>query len=88
MLGISVETARNVGIGAIVALLVLMLLAAWVVKKVVGKVILVVVLAGLAFGVWTQRNDLERCADSVRTTGLKASCRLFGQDITLGPPVI
>ena len=86
MLAISVETAKNVGIGAIAVLLTLMLVFGWIVKKVVGKVIVVVLLGGLAVGVWTQRNDLERCADQVKISGAKASCHLFGHDFTLTPP--
>jgi hypothetical protein len=86
VLAISVETAKNVGVGAIAALLTLMLVFGWIVKKVVGKLIVVVVLGGLAIGVWTQRNDLERCADQVKISGSAATCHLFGRDVTLTPP--
>jgi hypothetical protein len=86
VLGISVETAKNVGIGAIAVLLTLMLVFGWIVKKVVGKLVVILVLGGLALGVWTQRNDLEHCADQVKISGSTASCHLFGRDFKLTPP--
>ena len=86
MLAISVETAKDVGIGVIAVLLTLMIVFGWIVKKVVGKLLVIVVLGGLAVGVWTQRNDLERCADQVKISGSTASCHLFGRDFKLTPP--
>jgi hypothetical protein len=90
MIAMTVDSAKNVGIAVAVALVVLMLVSAFVVKKVTTKVLTVVILGGLAFGVWTQRSSLEDCASKVKARGLlgdtsDVTCTFLGTDIKVAP---
>ena len=64
MTSMTVESAKNIGIGVAIGLVLLMVLMAWLVKNVTTKLISVLLLAGLAFGVWTQRTSLRWSAAS------------------------
>ena len=66
MTAMTLESAKNIGIAVAVALVALMVVMALVVKNVTAKLISVVILGGLAFGVWTQRSSLQDCADKVK----------------------
>lgn len=81
----SLEFAKNLAIVLVVLLVVLMLTAAWLAKKVVGKIIAVVLLGGLALGVWTERDDLRKCADQVSASTVGTTCTFFGSDIKITP---
>ena len=85
MIAITVEFAKNLAIVIIALLVVAMLVVAWVIKKVVGKVIAIVLLGGLALGVWTQRSDLKKCADDVKLNPAGVTCHFFGSDIHVTP---
>ncbi len=85
MVAISVEFAKNLAIVIVVLLVVLMLTLAWITEKVIGKVVAVVLLGGIALGVWHERSDLERCADQVKANPVGVSCKFFGSDIKITP---
>jgi uncharacterized membrane protein YccC len=92
MMSMTVESAKNIGIGVALGLLVLMVLMAWLVKNVTTKLISVLILAGLAFGVWTQRSSLQDCASKVKaqaaTVGATpdVTCTFLGTDIKVPVP--
>ena len=61
---------------AIVAILVLLVLAVRIIRRLVVRSLVVVVLAALAAGLWSQRVSLADCAE-------KCSCNLFGQVVQI-----
>ena len=86
MTAMTLETAKNIGIAVAVALVALMLVMAVVVKNVTAKLLSVVIIGGMAFGVWTQRSSLEDCADKVRSRTAvndtsQVTCSFLGSDI-------
>jgi hypothetical protein len=88
MLALGLAAAKNLAIIIAIVFVVLMVLSAWVVKKVTTKLIMVVVMAGLALLVWSQRASLEDCAQRVRdrqALGDKSdvTCSFFGTDVNV-----
>ncbi|HEY7628190.1 MAG TPA: hypothetical protein VH761_14035 [Ilumatobacteraceae bacterium] len=86
MTALTVDSAKNLGIVVAAVLVALMLVMAWLVKNVTAKIISVVVIGGLAFGVWTQRTSLQDCAKRVRDRVAvgnteDVTCRFLGTDI-------
>ncbi|HTN79284.1 MAG TPA: hypothetical protein VMK16_06405 [Acidimicrobiales bacterium] len=69
-------TLRNVALGTMAGLAILAFLVAWLVKKVVTKLILVVLLVGAGFAIYNQREELATCATN-------CDCRFFGMEVTL-----
>jgi hypothetical protein len=91
MTAMTVESAKNIGIAVAVGLVALMLVMAFVIKNVTAKLISVVIIGGLAFGVWTQRSSLQDCADKVRAPqgpvgDTSAVCSFLGSDIKVSVP--
>lgn len=89
MSSLSVDSAKNLAIGAVVVFLVMALASAWVVKHAVVKLVSVVLMAGLALGAWTQRTNLERCVDRAAQAvevGADVTCTFFGTDVELPTP--
>ncbi len=97
MFALSLDSAKNVAIVVAVVFVVLSLLSAWLVKNIVMKLILVAVLAGLALGAWTQRQNLADCADkaiaefqtAVQSSGSSSgavTCNFFGTDVEVPAP--
>ncbi|MGZ4679788.1 MAG: hypothetical protein ACXV98_07125 [Ilumatobacteraceae bacterium] len=87
----TVESAKNIGIGVALGLVLLMVLMAWLVKNVATKLISVLLLAGLAFGVWTQRSSLQDCATKVKARAAlgdtaDVTCTFLGSDIKVPVP--
>lgn len=88
MIAMTVDTAKNIGIAAAVALVALMLAMAWVIKNVTAKIITVVIVGGLAFGIWTQRSSLQDCAAKVKERAAlgdtsDVTCSFLGSDINV-----
>ncbi len=91
MTSMTVDAAKNIGIAVALGLVVVMVLMAWLIKNVTVKLISVLIVAGLAFGVWTQRS----LAAGLRQQG-QGSCRLgeherrhvqfMGSDIDVSVP--
>lgn len=82
------DTAKNTALFTVAGAVLLALVAVWLVKQVVTKVLTVVVLLAIAALVWSQRAELTDCADEVQVTmasGLApdTTCMFFGQTITV-----
>jgi hypothetical protein len=90
MTALTVESAKNIGIAVAVALVFLMLVMAVVIKNVTTKLITVLLIGGLAFGVWTQRSSLQKCADKVKASGVlgdtNVTCSFLGSDVKVSVP--
>ena len=90
MIAMTLEQAENIGIAVAVGLVALMVVLALVVKNVTAKIIGIVLIGGLAFGVWTQRSSLQDCADKVKARGVvgdtsDVTCTFLGSDINVPP---
>lgn len=87
MLALSVDSAKNVAIVVVVVFLAFTVLSAWVVKNIVGKIISVVILAGLSATAWSQHSNLQTCVDDAKAavvangTDAHTTCKLFGLTI-------
>jgi high-affinity Fe2+/Pb2+ permease len=86
MIALSLDSAKNLGVGVAIGLIVLAVASAWLIKTVVTKVIVVLLLGGLALGAWSQRSNLEKCADKAKSQveagqSVHVSCKLFGTDV-------
>ena len=91
MTALTVESAKNVAIAVAAILVVFMLAMAWLIKNVTAKIITVVLVGGLAFGVWTQRTSLQDCADRVQErvklgTATDITCTFLGTDVKVSAP--
>lgn len=95
MLAITLSEAKNIAIGLIVVFVVGAIAAAWIMKTIMQKLAVALVLAVLAFAVWTQRVSLQDCADKVKdayefdgvnTTIIDTDCSFFGTTITISDP--
>jgi hypothetical protein len=91
MTAMTVESAKNIGIAVAVGLVALMLVMAFVIKNVTTKLITVLLIGGLAFGVWTQRSSLQDCADRVKARGVAVgssdvTCSFLGSDVKVDVP--
>ena len=88
MTAMTLESAENIGIAVAVGLVALMVVLAFVVKNVTMKLISILLVGGLAFGVWTQRTSLQDCADKVKTRGIavgatEVTCTFLGSEISI-----
>lgn len=94
MTALTVESAKNLGIAVAAILVVFMLAMAWLIKDVTAKIITVLLIGGLAFGVWTQRSSLQDCADRVEaraklgatSTTADITCTFLGTDVKVSVP--
>ena len=89
--GLTLETARNLTIALIVLFVVGGILSAWLVRKLVAKLLLLSLFALLAFAVWSNRASLEDCADTVAAaleggTAADLECSLFGVTVEIPDP--
>lgn len=87
MPALSLESAKDLAIGAVVVFLVLAAMSAWVIKHTITKLLAVVLTAGLALGAWTQRTNLETCAQrAVVAATNSVTCTFFGTSIDVPAP--
>lgn len=95
LLALTLDDAKNIAVGGVVVLVVGAVLAAWVMKTILQKLVAVVVLALFAFAVSTQRTSLQDCADKVRgnfaivdtnVTVTDTDCSFFGVTVTVKDP--
>ena len=91
MIAMTVDSAKSIGVAAAVALIAIMLAMVMLIKKVTGKLIAIVIVGGLAVGVWTQRSSLQDCADKVKARGALgatsgATCSFLGTDVKVSGP--
>ena len=93
MTAMTVDSAKNIGIAVAVVLVMLMLVMTFVIKNVTVKLFTVLILGGLAFGMWTQRSSLEDCATKVKARGVlgvttDVTCTVLGSDIKVAPAAV
>ena len=84
MLALSLDAAKHIAVSVVVVLVALALVSAAAIKSVVAKLITVLLLGGLALGVWTQRSNLVDCAQQVKDRGVADTavrCTLFGTTV-------
>jgi hypothetical protein len=92
VLGLELDTVRNVAILAIAVAAVVVLVGAWLIKALVGKLVVIGLIGGLAVAVWSQRESVQDCADRVGTTLQAgaiddATCTFFGRPVTVPSPL-
>lgn len=86
---LTLETAKNVAIGALVVFAVLAIVVASVIRRVITKLLMIGLLVGLGAAVWTQRASLQDCASQFRSrTGVPSVpsatiCTFFGKSVTV-----
>jgi hypothetical protein len=90
MAAMTLDSAKNIGIAVAVGLIALMFAMAIVIKNITTKLISILLIGGLAFGVWTQRSSLQDCADRVKERGLAVgsadvTCTSLGSDVKISP---
>ena len=72
----------------LVILGVVFLVVARFITKIVTKLLMLAVIGALAFGVWTQREDLDECQRRVRsgelvTDGKPCTCEIASFEVTV-----
>lgn len=89
MFELDLDTAKNLSVGLIGGSVLFMLLVLKFAKSVVTKLLFIVVAVGVGYLGFTQRDDLNACAEKVRTLVASSgnvndlTCRFFGQDISM-----
>jgi len=95
VLAITLSDAKTIAVVLVAVFAVGSVLAVWVLKSVVQKLLVVGVLAVFGYGVWTQRVALQDCADKVQDayefdginpTIIDTDCSFFGATITISDP--
>jgi protein-S-isoprenylcysteine O-methyltransferase Ste14 len=84
MLALTVDSAKNIAILVVIALVVFAVLTAKFVASATKKAIFLLVFGGLAMGVWNQRQSLQTCADNVKANiGKATTCSFIGKEISI-----
>jgi len=92
MFALSLETARNAAIIAVVVFVAVAIASAWLMKSIAQKVAVVVVFGLLAVLVWSQWASLDDCAKRVKAdhaagatdeVGTDTTCTFLGRDIMI-----
>lgn len=88
VLALSLDSAKQLAIVIVIAFVVLTIISAAIIKNITMKIISVILFGGFALGVWTQRTNLQNCADQVRDKAevgdLSATtCTFFGTEIDI-----
>ena len=88
MVALSLDSAKSIAVVVVIAFLAFAVLSAWLIKSIVTKLIVVVLMGGLALGAWTQRSSLVDCADKAQAnvqagSNESVTCRFFGTDVKI-----
>lgn len=89
MTALSLESAKTIAIVIAIAFLAFAVISAWVIKNITMKIISIVLMLGLGLGVWTQRTNLQDCADRAKTkveAGIdkgSITCEFFGSEVSV-----
>lgn len=95
VLAVTLDQATTIAAAAAAVLVVLAVVAFWVMKTMVQKILVASLLGLLAFAVWSQRTALQDCADKVQdnfdqagtaVTFLDTECSFFGVNVTIADP--
>lgn len=85
VLALTTDDAKTIAIVAASVFVLLGLLAAWIMKTIVQKVVVAVILAGLALAAWSQRTAVDQCVEDVRASltsdSGQVTCTFFGTDV-------
>lgn len=77
------QTVKDIALWATIAFVVIGLLAAIIIKKVVGKIISLVLAAVIVFFLWQQRGKVESFAQETRGKVCAEKPSFFGVDVSL-----
>jgi membrane-bound ClpP family serine protease len=93
VLALTSEQLGNIAIAVVLLLAAGAVLSAILIKKVVGKLIALAVLALLIGMVWAQRANLMDCADQVQQEATspqdgQAACTVFGVEVDVPVPAL
>lgn len=88
MLALDLDAAKRIAVLLVAAFIILAIVCSIVVKKTTTKLIWVLLMGGLALGAWTQRNQLQDCADRVESKVAvgdfsETTCAFFGTDVAI-----
>ena len=88
MLALDYDSAKRLALWLVGGFILLSVISAMVIKNIVGKLVSALLMAGLALGAWTQRTELQDCAQRARERAAAGAasdltCRLFGSDVTI-----
>jgi len=95
MFAITFDDAKTIAAVAATTLVVGAILAFWLLKTIIQKVVVAVLLGLLAFAVWSQRTALVDCADKVEASYERVGtsvtiddteCSFFGMSVTISDP--
>lgn len=85
VLALTTDDAKTIAIVAASVFVLLGLLAAWIMKTIVQKVIVAVILAGLAVAAWSQRTAVDQCVEDVKASitsdADQVTCTFFGTEV-------
>jgi hypothetical protein len=81
---------QRYGLYGLVGAIIVAVLLAIVVQKIIGKIISVAFMGLLAFGIWTQRTNIQDCVNKAKVqasapTTAKLECTFFGTKIKIDP---
>ncbi len=87
MTALSLQSAKTIGIVVLIAFIAFAIISAWLIKNVTMKIISVLLMLGLGLGVWTQRSNLQDCADRAKAkVGAdegSIKCEFFGTEVSV-----
>ena len=81
--GLQSDQIGKIGIGAIVALVVIGLLLSMIITKIVGRIILIVIVVALGAFVWQQRTEIQNKVDKC-----DLNMTFFGKKVTMPQDVL
>lgn len=83
MADVDLQTVKTVATWTMIGFVVIGLLAAIIIKKVIGKIISLVLAAAVVLFIWQQRGKVEDYANSVRNDVCTRQPSFFGIDVSL-----
>jgi protein-S-isoprenylcysteine O-methyltransferase Ste14 len=88
MFSLTLDTAKNIGVGAVVVLAILALVIASVIRNVTVKIVTIALVVGIGVAIWTQRTALQNCADRAKARielgdASGVVCTFFGKSVTV-----
>ena len=89
MIALSLQSAKTIAIVVLIVFVAFAVISAWVIKNVTMKIISILLLLGLGLGMWTQRSNLQDCADRAKAkvdAGIdegSITCEFFGTEVSV-----
>lgn len=89
---LDVDTIKTLALGVSGGSLLIALVLMKLISSIVGKIVSLVVFAGIAIGGFSQRQSITDCADKVRdqvsasaaaSGRIETTCKFFGRDISI-----